>query len=178
MQGGFIFRGTHSSEYGVFCSPESRVLMPSKRRSPITIPGRSGAFRQEDGGRDVRQESISCWYVKRDGKDVAERARLIAGWLSEEGELGFDSEPGKYYRAYLVGAPPLAKHLQYGEFVLSFEMNPPFAYELPQSLDVKVTSQSPVQLDVGGTAETPVRIIIRNTGTTTIRNLVLLHAAE
>ena len=164
--------------YGVFCNPESRVLMPSKRRNPITIPGRSGVFRQEDGGREVRQESLSCWYVKREGADIAERARLIAGWLSEEGELGFDSEQGKYYRAYLVGAPPLIKHLQYGEFTLTFEMNPPFAYELPQALDITVKDQTPIQLHVSGTAETPVRFIIRNTGTTTIKNLVLLHRTE
>ena len=178
MDGGFIFRGTHSSVYGVYCNPESRVLMPAKRRNPIIIPGRSGAYRQEDGGRDVRLESLSCWYVKKNGTDIAAQARLIAGWLSEEGELAFDSEPGKYYRAYLAGAPPLIKHLQYGEFTLTFEMNPPFAYELPQNHDVTVTGQNPIQLAVGGTVETPVRFIIRNTGTTTIRNLVLLHRTE
>jgi phage-related protein len=107
---------------------------------------------------------------------VASQARLIAGWLSEEGELCFDSEPDKYYRAYLIGAPPLVKHLQYGEFTLTFEMNPPFAYELPQSKAFAVTDQTALPLSVGGTVETPVRIIIRNVGTNTIRNLVLTHS--
>ena len=152
--------------------------MPEKRRSPIIIPGRSGVFRQEDGGHDVRRESITCSFVKPQGMDIALLARLIAGWLSEEGELGFDSEPGKYYHAYLIGAPPLAKHLQYGEFTLTFEMNPPYAYELPQALDIKITDQSTTHLHVGGTTETPVRFIIRNTGTTAIRNLVILHKTE
>jgi phage-related protein len=150
--------------------------MPEKRRNPIMIPGRSGAFRQEDGGRAVRQESITCSFVRPPDIDVAQHARLIAGWLSEEGELNFDSEPDKYYRAYLIGAPPLVKHLLYGQFSLSFEMNPPFAYQLPQSLDLEVIDQTPIVLMVGGTAKTPVRIIIRNDGTTTIRNLVLLHS--
>jgi predicted phage tail component-like protein len=175
MNGGFTFRGTHSGEYGVFCNPESRVLMPEKRRNPIIIPGRSGVFRQEDGGRDVRQESLQCYFVKRADTTVATQSRLIAGWLSEEGELNFDSEPDKYYRAYLVGAPPLEKHLQYGQFTLTFEMNPPFAYELPQSQSFAVTDQSALTLAVGGTVETPVRIIIRNVGTNTIRNIVLMH---
>jgi len=173
---GFSFRGIHSGTYGVFCQPLSRVLIPERRRSPIVIPGRSGVYRQEDGGHDVRRESITCSFVKPPGVTVAHFTRQIAGWLSEEGELTFDSEPGKYYRAYLAGAPPLEKHLLYGQFELAFEMNPPYAYELPQSINTSGAGQITVSVKTDGTARTPVRIVIRNNGPTTIRNLVLLHS--
>jgi len=173
---GFVFNGRHSSEFNIYCDPASRQLIPEKRRLFTVVPGRSGSYAQEDGAYNVRTESFNCWYTRQPGTDIAQQAREIAAWLSENGELRFDSEPDKYYKAYFTGAPPLAKHLLYGEFTLTFAYSPPFAFGEQQSVTLLITGDTDVlPIQVLGTAATPCRIIIDNIGDTTIENLRITH---
>lgn len=175
MDGGFTFKGVHSSVYGVFETPDSRVLSPSKRRTLITIPGRNTAFVQEDGGYDSRVESISCSFAQQTlpGASLQRQVRLIAGWLSGIGELTFDYEPEMHYNAFLSGAPPTVKHLQYAQFSLEFTINHPFAYETAISKVFAVTDETPIAIQAEGTVETPIRIFIKNAGSAAVNNLVI-----
>ena len=176
MVGGFTFKGVHSSTLGVYETPESRVLLPQKRRTLIDIPGRSTAVVQEDGGYNSRVESISCSYVPKPGENLQRQVRLIAGWLSGVGELTFDYEPEMHYNAFLSSAPPTVKQmaLQYATFELEFTCNHPFAYETAQQVQVEgVQSGQAFICETGGTIPTPVRLIIKNTGGTPIHNLIV-----
>lgn len=175
MHGGFTFKGEHSSKYGVFQTPDSRVLSPLKRRQLIEIPGRSTAFIQEDGGYNSRVESIVCSFAQQTLPEVSlqRQVRLIAGWLKGVGELTFDYEPEMHYNAFLSNAPPGVKHLQYAQFTLEFTINHPFAYETAIDKSFIVTDQKPITIQAQGTIETPIRMIIKNTGSTTINNLVI-----
>ncbi|MCL2751869.1 MAG: phage tail family protein [Firmicutes bacterium] len=169
---GFTYRGVHSSKYNIICDPTSRQLIPERRRNTITVPGRSGSYKQEDGAYNDRSESFRCYYTKREDSNISLQAREIAAWLATEGTLCFDNEPDKYYDAYFAGSPPLTKHLKYGEFDLSFTYSPPFAYTAPQSLIVTLTNEGDeIKIPVAGTAPTPFRIIIKNNGDTVIENL-------
>lgn len=176
MIGGFTFKGIHSSTYGVYQTPESRVLLPQKRRTLIEIPGRSEAFIQEDGGYNSRIESISCSYIPKQGENLQRQVRLIAGWLSGVGELTFDYEPEMHYNAFLSSAPPAVKQMamQYAEFTLEFTINHPFAYETAKQLRFEKNPGEPIILATEGTISTPVRLIIKNTGNQPIHNLVIL----
>ena len=173
--GGFTFRGKHSSEFGVRQTPDSRVLSPLKKRTLLTIPGRSTAIVEEDGSYDVRTESISCSYVAQDGISLQRQVRLIAGWLDGVGELSFDYEPEMRYQAFLSSPPPTVKKLEYATFDLEFTINHPFAYEDARTVkdDLTGTGQS-ISFPVTGTVETPARIIIKNTGTQIITNLTVV----
>ncbi len=173
--GGFTFKGVHSSTYGVFETPQSRQLMPEKRRTLIDIPGRSTAFLQEDGGYNVRVESILCSYVPSEGESLQRQVRLIAGWLNGVGELTFDYEPEMHYNAYLSSPPPTTKQMamEYAQFELEFTINHPFAYETAIQQHEVIIDESPIIVVAEGTIDTPVRIIIKNLGTTPIQNLVL-----
>ncbi len=175
MDGGFTFNGVHSSTFGVFETPESRVLSPRKRRELIPIPGRNTAFIQEDGGYESRVESIICSFAQITVPTVSlqRQVRLIAGWLKGIGELTFDYEPEMHYNAFLSGAPPGVKHLQYTQFTLEFTINHPFAYETAINKVFTITNNLPIKIVAEGTVETPIRMIIKNTGTTTINNLVI-----
>ena len=176
MEGGFTFKGVHSSTYGVYETPESRVLLPQKRRTLIEIPGRSESFIQEDGGYNSRVESISCSYSPRAGENLQRQVRLIAGWLSGVGELTFDYEPEMHYNAFLSSAPPTVKQMamQYATFDLEFTINHPFAYETAQQLRFEgVESGVPISFTTDGTVSTPIRLIIRNTGITPSHNLII-----
>lgn len=173
MDGGFTFKGIHSSHFGVFETPESRVLMPAKKRTLIDIPGRSTAFIQEDGSYNSRVESIICSYAAQPGISLQRQVRLIAGWLNGVGELTFDYEPEMHYNAFLSNAPPTVKTMQYSQFTLEFTINHPFAYETAASQKFQIRDETPVILEAGGTIDTPVRIIIKNLGSKKIQNLVI-----
>ena len=176
MEGGFTFKGVHSSTFGVYETPESRVLLPQKRRTLIEIPGRSESFIQEDGGYNSRIESISCSYIPREGENLQRQVRLIAGWLSGVGELTFDYEPEMHYNAFLSSAPPTVKQMamQYATFTLEFTINHPFAYETAQQLKFSdAKSGTPITVQTDGTVSTPIRLIIKNTGDKTIHNLII-----
>lgn len=175
MIGGFTFKGVHSSVYGVYETPESRMLLPHKRRTLIEIPGRSEAFIQEDGGYDSRVESMICSYIPQSGESLQRQVRRIAGWLSGVGELTYDYEPEMHYNAFLSSAPPTVKQMamQYAEFTLEFTMNHPFAYETAKEERFIGNTGKPIILETDGTVSTPVRLIIKNTGTKPIKNLVI-----
>ena len=176
MTGGFTFKGVHSSTYGVYETPESRVLLPQKRRTLIDIPGRSEAFIQEDGGYNSRVESITCSYIPREGENLQRQVRLIAGWLSGVGELTFDYEPEMHYNAFLSSAPPAIKQMamQYATFELEFTINHPFAYETAQQLQfTDVIPGTPVSLTTEGTVSTPIRLVIKNRGDSTVSNIII-----
>lgn len=175
MNGGFTFKGIHSSVYGVYETPESQVLLPQKRRTLIEIPGRSEAFIQEDGGYNSRIESISCSYIPKEGENLQRQVRLIAGWLSGIGELTFDYEPEMHYNAFLSSAPPTVKQMamRYAQFTLEFTMNHPFAYETAKQRNFEVIPGNSITIETEGTVATPVRIVIRNTGTKPIHNIII-----
>lgn len=175
MLGGFTFKGVHSSTYGIYETPESRVLLPQKRRTLIEIPGRSEAFIQEDGGYNSRVESIFCSYVPKEGESLQRQVRLIAGWLSGVGELTFDYEPEMHYNAFLSSAPPTVKQMamEYATFELEFTYNHPFAYETAQQLRSEIRSGDTITVKTDGTVATPIRIVIKNTGPTPIHNLII-----
>lgn len=169
-KGGFRFKGIHSSEYGVHETPNSTQLMPSKRRTLITIPGRSAAFLQEDGGYDTNKIAITCSYVPRQGEDLQRQVRRIAHWLSGVGELSFDFESEMFYQAYVSSSPSIVKNMAIGaaQFTIEFTLFEPFAYERTQAVSNKnlaLNTWMPVRVD--GTTTTPARIKIRNDGTNT-----------
>ena len=105
MTGGFTFKGVHSSTYGVYETPESRVLLPQKRRTLIDIPGRSEAFIQEDGGYNSRVESITCSYIPREGENLQRQVRFLAGWTYGVGKLTFYFAAVMSYNVFLNSAP-------------------------------------------------------------------------
>lgn len=166
---GFSFRGVHSSKFGIYTQDQSRVILPPRREGKVTIPGRSGYYDGVAGSvYDERAESILCSFVCPKGKTVPEVCREIAYWLSGTGRLIYDKEPDKYYTARISGGPPMAQHLHYGEFTLTWSYNPPFAFG--KTVTQEITSGENV-IDYQGTAETPCVIVLRNTSETDIANI-------
>lgn len=164
---GFTFRGIHSSRYGIVCDPDSRVVLPEKRRTYIDIPGRHGVYIQTRGMYAQRTESFTCKFLRRGSTSVADTVRQIAAWLSQDGELTFDSEPDKSYMAYYSGEVPGLQHMRYGEFELSFTYNPPLAFSAEKSENIG----RGLELDCGGTAPAPTVIRLTNNTDNTITNV-------
>ena len=165
---GFSFRGRHSSEFGIYTQDQNRVLLPPRREGKTIIPGRSGYYDDVGAVYNERVESILCKFVRPEGKTVAEVCREVAYWLSGSGSLVFDKEPDKHYTARLSGAPPMAQHLKYGEFTLTWSCNPPFAFGKTVTLPI---SSGENAIDYQGTAETPCVIVLRNMSAKNVVNV-------
>lgn len=157
---GFIFKGVHSGNFGIFTQDAGRIILPPRREGKIAIPGRSGYYDGVAGNvYDERAEQIHCSFKCPAGKTVPEVCREIAYWLSGTGRLIYDKEPDKYYMARVSGGPPMVQHLKYGEFDLTWSYDPPFAFGRTVTLPV---ASGGTPIDYQGTAETPCVIVLRN----------------
>lgn len=165
---GFTFRGVHSSKFGIVTKDQGRILIPPRREGKITIPGRSGYYDEIGAVYDERQESIICAFTRPEGRTIPELCREIAYWLSGTGRLVYDKEPDKYYTARIVGGPPVAQHLLYGEFTLTWSYNPPFAFGRTVTLPIQNGEN---RIDYQGTAETPCVIVLRNMSETDVTTI-------
>lgn len=163
---GFTYRGRHSSEFGIVCDPESRQLLPARRRTRIDVPGRHGSY-VFSGALEERTESFRIAFLPGT-MTTPERSREIAAWLSQDGELRFDTEPDKVYMAYFSSAPSGLYHRLWGEITLQFTYNPPFALSDVKQTALQTGSNT---LQYKGTAEAPARISITNVGTADITNI-------
>lgn len=94
MSLGFTFNNVHSADMGVVFRSSDRTLLPPKRITQYTIPGRSGTYDIEDGY-DNREITLDVSFVGEayNYPGVRSRARAVAAWLSGEGLLVFDDEP-------------------------------------------------------------------------------------
>ena len=89
---------------GVVFKSTDRTLLPAKRVTQYTIPGKSGTYDIEDGYEN--REIVCTVAFVGEGyhyAGVRTRARAVAEWLSGEGLLVFDDEPEKAYSAKVVG---------------------------------------------------------------------------
>lgn len=94
MSMGFIFDNKHSGDMGVVFKSTDRTLLPAKRVTQYTIPGKSGTYDIEDGYEN--REIVCTVAFVGEGyhyAGVRTRARAVAEWLSGEGLLVFDDEP-------------------------------------------------------------------------------------
>ena len=88
---GFIFDNKHSGDMGVVFKSTDRTLLPAKRVTQYTIPGKSGTYDIEDGYEN--REIVCTVAFVGEGyhyAGVRTRARAVAEWLSGEGLLVFD----------------------------------------------------------------------------------------
>lgn len=168
---GFTFCGVHSGAFGIGFASRDRQLLPAKRKNELVIAGRDGLYDQGNATYDVRQISLDCSFAVDAPADIPARARAVAAWLSQRGELEFDDEPGVFYTAEVVDGVSLTRAMRVGQFTLVFRCGP-LAHSVERQADgVFAASGDEIAVQVSGTAETPCRIILTNIGDTTIGTL-------
>lgn len=166
MSMGFIFDNKHSGDMGVVFKSTDRTLLPAKRVTQYTIPGKSGTYDIEDGYEN--REIVCTVAFVGEGyhyAGVRTRARAVAEWLSGEGLLVFDDEPGKAYSAKVVGGISIEQIAVTGTCEVRF-LCKPFAESLRYNQqDVKSVSLPHTEaVNVRGTQETDGLIYITARG--------------
>ena len=145
MSMGFIFDNKHSGDMGVVFKSTDRTLLPAKRVTQYTIPGKSGTYDIEDG---YENREIVCTVA-----------------FVGEGLLVFDDEPEKAYSAKVVGGISIEQIAVTGTCEVRF-LCKPFAESLRYNQqDVKSVSLPHTEaVNVRGTQETDGLIYITARG--------------
>ena len=155
---GFIFDNKHSGDMGVVFKSTDRTLLPAKRVTQYTIPGKSGTYDIEDGYEN--REIVCTVAFVGEGyhyAGVRTRARAVAEWLSDE--------PEKAYSAKVVGGISIEQIAVTGTCEVRF-LCKPFAESLRYNQqDVKSVSLPHTEaVNVRGTQETDGLIYITARG--------------
>lgn len=169
---GFTFNGKHSSDFGLAVKSLDRSLLPSLRKSEITVSGRHGTYDFEQNTYENRIISVDCAIKAGSIHELRQKARRIAGWLKDKGELRFDDEPDKYYIGRVYSRVPFENLFVLGRFTLNFECEP-FAYSSTNMIEVIRTDDSPIFVYNNGTIEAPQEITITNLGENTIHGFTI-----
>jgi len=158
---GFVYRGQHSSAYGVILNKITRSIMAPLTPKLINVPSMQGAhfFGREMGPREFK---LDITIVGTSQSDMLNKARAVARWLlenddldsdgEEENELIFDVEPDKSYFGFLSGDTNLDHLVTMGTTQLTFICPDPYAYG-PEVESPKLTT-SPASLVIGGKEKT------------------------
>lgn len=166
---GFTFNNVHSADMGVVFKSTDRTLLPAKRITQYTIPGKSGTYDIADGYEN-RQIVCTVAFVGAGNAyaGVRTRARSVAQWLSGEGLLIFDDEPEKAYSAKVIDGISIEQIAVTGHCEVSF-LCAPFAESIGynQKAVQSVSLPDTVTIDVAGTQETDGLIYITARGTIT-----------
>lgn len=120
---GIRFKNKHSNDFKVCIKTENNPLLPKKRFSEETVLGRDGSYKFENNYND-KVISIRCILLEKDLFLRRQKMREIANWLSGEGELIFDYEPDKFYKAKVFNQ--IDNSIQYSadEFTVTFNVYP------------------------------------------------------
>lgn len=176
---GFTFANTHSSELGVYMKSVNRTITPSLRKNEFVIPGRHGTIDFGLNTYENRFITIELNLIKNTLQDLRQQVRDVAKWLSKEGNLIFDDEPDKAYKAKVYDEIDLEQLVTSGVTDITFECQP-FAESLEyRQVNISNITTKPysVPLTVNGTSESCPIITIKNTGSTTIKNITITRKA-
>lgn len=173
MSIGFTFNNVHSRTMGVVFKSVDRTLLPRKRITQYTIPGKSGTYDIEDGyeNREIICE-VSFIGERYNYPGVRSKARAVAGWLSGEGLLVFDDEPEKAYTAKVINGISIEQIAITGRCEVAFSCAP-FAESLEYNQQAvgSVSLPHTESVIVRGSQETDCLIYITARGN--IRNLTI-----
>lgn len=175
MDYGCTFKGKHSyKDYKLIMRSVDRSLLPGNKISQVNI-----SFL--DGKQDLRKEpiydnrmvSVEFVYLSMDTEYIHARKRLIAGWLSGQGQLIFDDEADKYYNAKVYDGLSLNQEIGKASFTVNFECEP-FALKTPILQTESITTQNQeVIVNIEGNIKTGSLITLTNIGSTTINRIEL-----
>lgn len=160
---GFTFNNRHSGDMGVYFRSVDRTVRPEKRSYAYTIPGRSGAYRVEDGTYEDRVIRCQLSFLGQEStrESLRERVREVAAWLSGTGKLVFDDEPGAAYLATVTEAVSL-EQIAYAGFCDVHFLCEPFAGSREERGQAALNMALPAMLTLEseGTGPADCRIVI------------------
>lgn len=120
----FIFGDKDSyDDYGVYIQTRPTIPTPKRRVTYLSIPGRSGSLKYDEGSYEDITLTVECSIVG----EVYSKIEQIKKWLFEsaESDLIFNFEPHKKYIAQVVNQIDFEISLKrIGKFLIVFNCHP------------------------------------------------------
>ena len=95
----FIFNGVDCRDVGVRVTELPPRVMPQRRYTEHTVPGRDGVVRSWDGAYESVQMPVRVYIPYAQGVAGVSALSVIANWLDGEGWLELSDRPGLKYDA-------------------------------------------------------------------------------
>ena len=162
----FTFDNVHSAAMGVYVKSIDRTLLPPKRVTQYTVPGKSGTY-DIDNGYGNRNIICEIGFAGDDCSKEAlrQKARTVAQWLSGSGRLIFDDEPNKEYEAKVIAGISITEVVRTGKCQVTFQCNPfAFARQYSKAVAKGVSLPHVMDIHTDGTQETPCTVYITAKG--------------
>lgn len=151
-----IWKGTNSRTKYIRVRNRMPIIQPQERVNHITIPGREGELTQVEG------ENIYEPYIQTAQVTVMGAAHVpeAEAWLSGDGDVTFDSQPGLKQAARIINAVTFEKfsrNLDLWQGDVQFYCQP-IKYPVVQA-DIEVTSSGTALTNPGTLPAFPVMVI-------------------
>jgi len=143
-----------SRDYGIGCGGFPDIVIPQKRITIESLPGRSGSLITTDNCYDSYTKELEC-YIEDDVK-------IDLTWLSGKGKLVLSNELDREYDVILKNNIDLTQIATYWRnFILRFEVQP---FKKSRKEFVKSYEDKEFNFNIGGNADTLPLILITGTG--------------
>ena len=119
---GFTFKGIDSSTYKLTVKTQSLPVLPSRRSVQEYVLGKDNPFDFEDGY-NRKRITLNCEINAVTMPERRYYARLIAAWLSGEGDLILNYEPDKVYSARVLSVVNATPSGVYDKIIIAFEVD-------------------------------------------------------
>jgi predicted phage tail component-like protein len=137
---GFKFNTQHTDDFGLLTKVESLPLLPTKRSESFEVQGRDGNYVFEDGYNNINVE-ITLYLKESTLKYRRLKARDIAAWLADSGDLILDTEPDIIYQVVKdVNGSSISFSRGYERASVTFECLP---YKIQSFDDANLTWETP-----------------------------------
>lgn len=143
-----------SRDYGIGCGGFPNIVIPKKRITVESLPGRSGSLTSTDDCYDSYTKSVECYMQDNVYADLS--------WLSGSGKLILSNELEREYDVTLKNNIELSQIATYWRnFVLKFEVQP---FKKGRTKYTKVYKDKEILFRIGGNARALPIIYVTGTG--------------
>jgi phage-related protein len=143
-----------SRDYGIGCGGFPDIVIPRKRITIESLPGRSGSLTSTDDCYDSYTKAIECYMEDDVYKDLS--------WLSGSGKLVLSNELEREYDVTLKNNIELSQIATYWRnFILNFEVQP---FKKSRDKKTLIYRDKEFMFRIGGNARTLPIIYLTGTG--------------
>lgn len=107
----FTWKGVSAASHGLVVRSLPPVVLPQRRDTAYTVPGRSGALHVQDGAWEETLKTVEIYLPYAQDATVSALDTLKT-WLSGSGRLAFSHLPGREFDARLVSQLPFETWVQ------------------------------------------------------------------
>lgn len=163
----FSLDGIKCNDYGIAMLGYKTQPLPDQVVNTLEIPGMHGAYDMLPGTFKQFRVVIQCAQLSEDEIDLTQRLMRLKTWAAGKRKLMLWDREGIEYDARLSSSSDIDNQVLWGEFTMTFIINPP-GYGVERSFPIGVS------FDNSGNCDTP--CIVKIKPVSPVEGITVLHA--